>query len=240
MSTPLVLTHTTYELVLDPAARTINLIRSGPVGPGGPPGEDGDTGGVGPAGPVGPEGPAGPEGPEGPAGPTGATGATGATGPEGPQGDTGPAGPTGATGAQGPPGDDGGLIDGDYGDIVVSGGGTDMDIVDGVYGIAQDKDPYTGSHTVDAGDLGHLLTFNDAGGMNLTLPQDSDLTEWTVGIYIDVLQLGAGQVTVVAGTGATLWVPAALSPITREQYSRIGIQKVTANTYNVWGDMEAS
>jgi hypothetical protein len=226
------------QIVIDGPDGQINIIRSGPVGPGGPSGEGGA---IGPQGPAGEVGPTGPEGPEGPAGPTGAEGPAGPEGPEGPPGATGDTGPAGPAGPEGPPGDDGadgGLTDGDFGDVVVSGGGTVMDIVDGVYGIPQDKDPYTASHTVVEGDLGNLLTFNDAGGMTLTLPQDSDLSAWTVGIYIDVLQLGAGQVTVAAGTGATIWKPSLLLAKTREQYSRIGVQKVTANTFNVWGDME--
>jgi hypothetical protein len=227
------------QIVIDGPDGQINIIRSGPVGPGGPSGEGGA---IGPQGPAGEVGPTGPEGPEGPAGPTGAEGPAGPEGPEGPPGETGATGPAGPAGPEGPPGEDGadgGLSDGDYGDIVVSGGGTEMDIVDGVYGIPQDKDPYTASHTAVEGDLGNLLTFNGASGMDFTVPQDSDLSAWTVGIYVDLMQLGAGQITVVPGTGATLWVADGLAPISRAQYSRVGVQKVTANTFSVWGDLEA-
>jgi hypothetical protein len=64
---------------------------------------------AGPAGPVGPTGATGPQGPQGPTGPTG----PGGTGPAGPQGVPGPAGPVGPA-----------VLDGDKGDIFVSGSGT--------------------------------------------------------------------------------------------------------------------
>lgn len=117
----------------------------GPTGPTGPTGADSTV-----PGPQGPQGVQGPTGPTGPAGPTGADstvpgpqGPQGATGPQGPagadstvpgpQGPTGPQGPKGDTGATGPQGPAGaGVSDGTYGDIAISGAGTNYQLVPGV------------------------------------------------------------------------------------------------------------
>jgi hypothetical protein len=71
--------------------------------------------------------------------------------------------------------------------------------------------------------------------VTVTVPQDSDVT-WAVGIYMDIWQEGSGQITVVAGTGATLRV-SGLTPKSRAQYSRLGLQKVKANTWSLFGDL---
>ena len=79
---------------------------------------------------------------------------------------------------------------------------------------------------------------SNAAAITLTLPQDSDATV-VVGSYVDLYQLGAGQVTVVAGTGATLRV-SGLTAKARAQYSRLVVQKVSANTWVLAGDLAAS
>src|SRR5688572_3206290 len=235
MSVPVVFELTTYEIEIAQPSGVVNIIRAGPVGPGGPPGAGGAEGAQGPQGETGPTGPQGETGPEGPAGPTGETGATGPTGPAGETGPEGPAGPTGPTGPAGEDGEDGGLTDGDYGDIVVSGGGTDMDIVDGVYGISQQKNPYTGDRTLDAGDAGCVCTFNSGSAVTVTFPSDADEPDIVVGMSGDLMQIGAGQMLLVTGTGADFWVPDDLgttdAAAARKQYSSIGWQKITANTY---------
>ena len=223
---------TELELVIDGPDGQINIIRSGPIGPGGPPGEGGATGGSGPAGETGPQGETGPEGPEGPAGPEGPPGETGPEGPAGPTGPTGPAGDDGADGAGTPP-------DGTYGEIQVTGGGTTWSIIDPyVYGQDQpDAGNANTSITLTAGDQGTLMRTTANTAVQVTVPQDSDVT-WPVGIYMDIWQEGSGQITVVAGTGATLRV-SGLTAKSRAQYSRLGLQKVKANTWSLFGDLAA-
>ena len=242
MSVPVVFELTTYEVEIAQPAGTVNIIRAGPVGPGGPPGAGGAEGAQGPQGETGPTGPqgetgaTGPAGPEGPAGPTGPEGPAGETGPAGPEGDPGPTGPAGADG------EDGGLTDGDFGDIVVSGGGTDMDIVDGVYGIKQVKNPYTGNRTIDGDDVGDLSTYNSASTITITFPDDATEPDIEIGHYGDIMQIGVGQLHLVTSGSADFWVPDDLGTDslakTRKQYSSIGWQKVTANTYRLFGDLE--
>lgn len=99
--------------------------------------------------------------------------------------------------------------------------------------------PQTGTtYTLVAGDAGKNVTLSNASAITLTVPQDSAATI-AIGSYIDLYQLGAGQVTVVAGTGATLRV-SGLTAKARAQYSRLGLQKVSANTWSLFGDLALS
>src|SRR5688572_5520865 len=104
----------------------------------------------------------------------------------------------------------------------------------------QGVNPQTGTtYTLVAGDAGKLITLNNAAAITLTLPQDSDVTI-AIGTYLDIYQLGAGQVTVVAGSGATLRIPSTLTGKIREQYGSVGVQKILANTWRIFGDLEAA
>lgn len=94
------------------------------------------------------------------------------------------------------------------------------------------------TYTLVASDAGKLVTLSNAAAVTLTLPKDADASI-AIGTYIDVLQLGAGQVTVVAGSGATLRVSGATAKA-RAQYSRLGVQKIAADTWSVFGDLAAS
>lgn len=104
---------------------------------------------------------------------------------------------------------------------------------------AQTVNAQTGTtYTLVAADATKLVTLSNAAAVTLTVPQDSDATI-AVGVYVDLLQLGAGQVTVVAGTGATLRT-SGLTAKARAQYSRLGVQKISANTWSLFGDLAAS
>lgn len=108
-----------------------------------------------------------------------------------------------------------------------------------VFTQAQGINAQTGTtYTLVAGDAGKMVTLSNVSAITLTVPQDSDATI-AIGTYIDLYQLGAGQVTVVAGSGATLRV-SGLTAKARAQYSRFAVQKVSANTWVVFGDLAAS
>jgi hypothetical protein len=108
-----------------------------------------------------------------------------------------------------------------------------------VAALVQGVNAQTGTaYTLVAADAGKLITLSNAGAVTLTVPQDSAATI-AVGTYVDLLQLGAGQVTVAAGTGATLRV-SGLTAKARAQYSRLGVQKVAANTWSLFGDLAAT
>lgn len=108
-----------------------------------------------------------------------------------------------------------------------------------VFKQAQEVNAQTGTtYTLVAGDAGKLVTLSNVAAVTLTLPQDSDATI-AIGTYVDLYQLGAGQVTVAAGTGATLRT-SGLTAKARAQYARFGVQKVSANTWSLFGDLAAS
>jgi hypothetical protein len=105
--------------------------------------------------------------------------------------------------------------------------------------LAQTVNAQTGTtYTLVTADAGKLVTLNNGSAITLTVPQDSDATI-AVGTYIDLYQLGAGQVTVAAGTGATLRT-SGLTAKARAQYARLGVQKVAADTWSLFGDLAAS
>lgn len=94
-----------------------------------------------------------------------------------------------------------------------------------------------GTYTPVLADNGHMVTLSDAGAITVTLPQDSDLAI-PVGGSILFIQIGAGQVTFSAGTGAT--VNSTPTAKTRAQYSIVTAIKRAANTWVLAGDLAAS
>src|SRR4029077_17465153 len=106
-------------------------------------------------------------------------------------GSTGPQGPTGATGPAG------------------ADGNTAAQLLNAQTGVA---------YTLAATDIGRLITCANAAAITVTVPQDS-AAAFPVGTWCEVYQLGAGQVTVAAGAGATL--RATPTAKARAQYSRL-------------------
>ena len=123
---------------------------------------------------------------------------------------TGPTGPTGAGGATG------------------STGAT------GTFAVAQTIDNKTASYTAVGGDVGKIITMTVASGNNFTVNTSTALT---VGQRIDIIQMGAGQTTVVA-TGVTISATPTLK--LRAQYSAATLICTASNTYVLAGDLAAS
>lgn len=83
-------------------------------------------------------------------------------------------------------------------------------------------------------DEGNLVTLTNAAAITLTLPSGAT-TAFPIGASFDVVASGAGMVTVVAGSGAT--VNGTPSLVTRAQWSTITAIKIAANTWLVVGDL---
>ena len=113
-------------------------------------------------------------GPQGPVGPAGPQGAVGPTGATGPAGATGSAGPTGATGAAG-------------------AAGTSFP----AFGYSTKTASYTAVNGDFAGNK--LIEMNVASANNFTVNSGLTGTE-----PLAICQMGAGQTTIVAGSGVTI------------------------------------
>lgn len=129
------------------------------------------------------------------------------TGPQGPTGATGPQGPAGATGATG---------------------------ADGGFQTTQTINAQTGtSYILLNSDLGKLVTLNNASAITVTINTSTALS---AGQRIDLLQRGAGQVTVV-GSGVTINGSPGLK--LRGQHSAGTVLCLASNTYVLIGDLAA-
>jgi len=196
----------------------------GPTGPSGPTG----PAVTGPTGPIGVTGPTGPSG--GPTGPTGATGGVGATGATG---STGPSitGPTGATGAAstvtGPTGPTGASVTGPT-------GGTGPTGATGTWNTAQTIDDKADTYTLVLGDAGKLIRCTKATAMSIIIPTNA-AQAYAIGQRVDIMQYGAGQVTVSGDTGVTL--RSTPTNKLRATYSSASIIKIGTNEWVLAGDL---
>lgn len=91
------------------------------------------------------------------------------------------------------------------------------------------------SETALASDFGNIVTSNNAGAVTLTIPPDLSIA---VGKVLELHQLGAGAVTLVAGSGVTIQSHGGMLK-TAGQYALTGLVYVAANTYRFTGDMVA-
>lgn len=82
------------------------------------------------------------------------------------------------------------------------------------------------SYTLVTGDAGKTVTLSNAAAVAVSLPQDSTANLPT-GAVVNFYNLGAGTVTVSAGSGATLQGPSLSLP----QYGYAAVIKLSANTY---------
>ena len=86
-------------------------------------------------------------------------------------------------------------------------------------------------------DHAKLVTLNNGSAITLTVPSNSYVA-FPTGTEITLTQLGAGQVTIAAGSGVTLY--AADSELkTRVQYSSAVLTKIASDTWIVAGDLTA-
>ena len=128
--------------------------------------------------------------------------------------------------------------------ILPGGTGIFPPAVDGVgsnvYGQPQPIVTVSGTtHTISSVEAGSLIRCTSNSPITITVPKDvtDDIPD---GVYYDVSQVGTGQITFVAESGATITPADGLGLISRGQRSRIGIQKVAANTFDIFGDLEAA
>jgi len=101
---------------------------------------------------------------------------------------------------------------------------------------AQTINAQTGtSYTFVLTDDSKLVTLSNASAITLTVPINSSVA-FPVGTHIDLVQIGAGQVTVTQTVGVT--VNAAPSKLFRAQYSAATLIKLATDTWVLVGDLE--
>ena len=117
--------------------------------------------------------------------------------------------------------------------IVFSDGTQALEGVPSRTPIIQKTASYTLSSLTERDDL--IEMYSASSGITLTIPADSTLN-FPIGTSIDILQTGAGQVT-IAGTGFTPNATPGLK--LRTQWSSCTLFKRAANTWVVYGDLTA-
>lgn len=96
------------------------------------------------------------------------------------------------------------------------------------------------TYTFASGDEGKYITASNASAQTYSIPTDATYN-FPIGCSIDVIAIGAGQVTIQAVTSGTTTIfstgATAAAPKLRVRYSAATLKKVAANTWHVIGDL---
>lgn len=90
------------------------------------------------------------------------------------------------------------------------------------------------AYTLALADAGLVVETTSASAVTITVPANATVA-FPVGTVIEVLQYGAGQVTIAAASGVTLRSASSLT--TRAQYSSVALRLRAANEWVVSGDL---
>ena len=93
------------------------------------------------------------------------------------------------------------------------------------------------TYTTVLADDGKLVTCDNAAAIALTIPPNGTVA-YGIGTQINIMQLGAGQVTITAGVGVTLR-SAGTKLKTKEQYAVATCCKIATDTWVVVGNLAA-
>ena len=122
----------------------------------------------------------------------------------------------------------------------LSGGGTSGTVTLSFdYGVGNQaiENAQTGTtYTLALSDAGKMVTLTNASAITLTIPTNASVA-FPVNTRIDLLQYGAGQVT-IGGAGVTIYSSGSKLKITG-QYSGASLWKKATDTWVVIGDLSA-
>tara|TARA_R110000868_G_scaffold197579_2_gene443771 strand:- start:839 stop:1222 length:384 start_codon:yes stop_codon:yes gene_type:complete len=93
------------------------------------------------------------------------------------------------------------------------------------------------TYSVVLSDDGKLITCDNAASIALTIPPNSSVA-YGIGTQINIMQLGAGTVTITAGAGVTLR-SAGSKLKTDAQYAVATCAKIATDTWVVVGNLKA-
>lgn len=96
------------------------------------------------------------------------------------------------------------------------------------------------TYTAVLTDAGKLITMANASGIALTIPPEASVA-WEAGDEIEVMQIGAGAITLTAGAAVTITAPTGKTLVTSANGDRVRLVKLaTTNLWRVTGDLVAS
>jgi len=93
------------------------------------------------------------------------------------------------------------------------------------------------TYTLVLTDDGKLVTCDNASSITLTVPPNSSVA-FGIGTQINIMQLGAGQVTIAAGAGVTLQSAGNKLKLSA-QYAVATCAKIATDTWVVVGNLSA-
>lgn len=92
------------------------------------------------------------------------------------------------------------------------------------------------SYTLVLSDGGTIVEMNNAGANTLTIPPNSSVA-FSIGTRINIVQYGAGQTTVVAGSGVTINTAETL--LLQDQYAGVSVYKRATDEWIIVGRLQA-
>jgi hypothetical protein len=91
------------------------------------------------------------------------------------------------------------------------------------------------SYTLVLADAGKVIERNNASANTTTVPPNSSVA-FPTGTVVEVTQYGAGQTTIVAGSGVTIRTPSTL--VLRARYSSVALRKRATDEWVLAGDIQ--
>lgn len=95
------------------------------------------------------------------------------------------------------------------------------------------------TYTLVAADDSKVVRCANASAITVTVPPNSSVA-FDIGTRVDIVQSGAGAVTVAAGSGVTINKPASFTLVLQEQWSQVTLVKVASDTWDLAGDLTAA
>ena len=95
----------------------------------------------------------------------------------------------------------------------------------------------TTAYTLVLGDAGKYVTLSNAASITLTIPTNASVA-FDVGTVVNVVQLGAGQVTIAGASGVTVNSEGSKLKL-KGQYAVASLLKTATNTWVALGNLSA-
>lgn len=98
---------------------------------------------------------------------------------------------------------------------------------------------YVNDLTLGLAHVNNMVPMNKASGVNVTVPTNASVA-FPLGSSVNLVQKGAGQITVVAAGGVTIEYPSDMTLVSRTQWSVLTLLKIATDTWLLFGDLVAA